>query len=187
MGMEVKGTVLQSLHKFVEHRFHSSGVERWLQALSPEARALYTGPIISSGWYPITPMLADPTQRLCDIFYGGNLRGAWESGGFSADDGLRGIYRMFVVAGSPRFIISKGATVLSTFYRPTTIEVIKSEPKSVVFHITGFPEPHATLEHRIAGWMERGLVICGCKNQKVVTGQVMSQGAPYSEYFCSWS
>jgi len=185
--MEVKGTVLQSFQKFVKERFQEPGLELWMESLSPEARALFSKPIIATNWYPITPMLTEPTQRLCDLFYGGDMRGAWESGSFSADQGLRGIYRMFVVAASPRFIITKGATVLSTFYRPALIEIVDLQPKAVTFHITRFPEPHATLEHRIGGWMEQGLVVCGCKGQKITLGRLMSQGAPFSEYHASWA
>ena len=184
--MEVKGTALQSLQKFVRTKFGEPGHEKWLDALSPEARALYRDSILSSSWFPITPMLALPTQNVCDLFYGGDLKGAYESGIFAADDGLRGLYRMFVVAGSPTFIIKKAATVLSTFYRPSTIERVEEKPKAVTFHMTHFPEPHPAVEFRIAGWMEQGLVVCGCKGIQVKIGKSLTKGDPYTEYFVTW-
>jgi hypothetical protein len=185
--MEVKGSVLQTLPKFIRKRFGQMGQDQWLGALSDQARQAYDEGIIPSGWYPLTPLMAEPTMLMCDLFFEGDLKGAWECGKFSADDALRGLYRAFVVFGSPHFIIKKGATVMPTFYRPASIEVADVQAKSATLHIVEFPEPHPAVEARIGGWMEQGLVVCGCKNVAVKSGRLMSRGDAISEFFVSWA
>lgn len=185
--MDVKGSVLQSVPKFVHQKFGDAGLNRWMESLDKPAKDIYSQPIMPSSWYAVTPFLARPTQNLCDLFFGGDARGAWESGRFSADDGLRGIYRAFVMLGTPRFIVKKAATILPTFYKPSVLEVADLEERSVKVRITLFPEPHPLLDARIGGWMEQGLVLCGARNVKVALSRLMTKGDPLSEYLVSWT
>ncbi len=184
--MEVKGAVLKSLPMFVQKRFGAEGRELWTAKLSPEARELFSGPILASVWYPILPSLAEPTVALCDCFFSGDMKGAWEAGRFSAREALSGIYRMFVVVGSPHTILKKGATAMAQLYRPSAIAYVPGEGNRGVLNITTFPEPHRALEARFGGFVEESLIICGCKNPIVSMGHMMSQGHPHSEYKITW-
>jgi hypothetical protein len=185
--MEVKGSVLQSIPKFVHKKFGDAGLNRWMESLDQTARDVYSQSIMPSSWYAVAPHLVKPTQDLCDLFFGGDARGAWESGQFSADDGLRGIYRAFVMLGTPQFIVKKAATILPTFYKPSLLDVADLKDKSVTVRITLFPEPHPLLDARIGGWMEQGLLICGARHVKVLPGRLMTKGDPLSEYHISWT
>lgn len=185
--MEVKGTVLQSIPKFVQVRFGDEGLRRWLDSLGGESKTLFAGMILAGGWYPVGTALVGPTQCLCDLFYDGDMRGAWECGGFSAEDGLRGIYKVFVKLGSPHFIISRGATIMKTLYRPSEITVTEPVGKTTRVCITVFPDPHPVLEARIGGWIEKALLICGCPTVKVETSQRMTRGDSMTEYLVSWT
>lgn len=51
--MEVKGTAVLPLQMFVRERFGEEGYARWLQALAPEGRAVYSVPVLISRWYPL--------------------------------------------------------------------------------------------------------------------------------------
>jgi hypothetical protein len=185
--MDVKGSVLQSVPKFIRARFGDEGLQRWLDALDGECRTLFTGPILPSGWYPVQVSLVGPTVLLCELFYNGDVRGAWESGRFSAEDGLRGIYRVFVRLGSPHFIISKGATIMKTLYRPSEITVTEPVGTTTTVRITQFPEPHPVLDARIGGWIEQALLVCGCPTVKVAASHLMTRGDVFTEYKVSWT
>ncbi len=184
--MEVKGAVLQSVPKFIVKRFGEEGRTAWMERLSPQAREVFSNPILASVWYPIIPILAEPTVALCDLFFAGDLKGAWESGRFSAREALSGIYRMFLVIGSPHTILKKGGTAMAQLYRPSAITYVPGEGNRGVLRITTFPEPHPALDARFGGFVEESLVICGCKNPAVSMGLMMSRGESYSEYHITW-
>lgn len=184
--MDVKGAVLQSLPKFVHKRFGDEGRASWMARLSPEARELFSGPILASVVYPIIPFLAEPTVVLCDCFFEGDMKGAWEAGRFSSREALSGIYRMFVVMGSPHTILKKGANAMAQLYQPSAITYLPGEGSRGLLRITTFPEPHRALDSRFGGFVEESLVICGCKNPTVTLGLMMSQGHSYSEYHITW-
>lgn len=184
--MEVKGAVLQSVPKFIVKRFGKEAYDTWTERLSPEARELYSGSILASVWYPIIPFLAEPTMAICDCFFAGDIKGAWESGRFSAREALSGIYRMLVVVGSPQTILKKGATAMAQLYRPSAIIFVPGTGNRGILRITTFPEPHRALEARFGGFVEESLIICGCKNPTVVMGLMMSKGESYCEYHITW-
>lgn len=185
--MDVKGAVLQSLPKFVQKRFGDEGNAIWMARISPEARELFSGPILASVVYPIIPFLAEPTVAMCDCFFSGDMKGAWEAGRFSAREALSGVYKMFVVFGSPHTILKKGANAMAQLYQPSAITYVPGEGNSGLLRITTFPEPHRALDARFGGFVEESLVICRCKNPIVSLGHMMSQGHPHSEYHITWS
>lgn len=185
--MEAKGSVLQSIPKFVQKRFGDDAVQRWLTRLTPEAREVYSNPIMASMWYPLISTIAEPTEAICDLFYGGDVKGAWESGRFSAEEALKGIYKIFVIVGTPQTILKKGATAMAMLYRPSEIQVVDLTDKQGTLRITKFPKPHRIIDARIGGFVEQSLIICGCKNLKVIPGRLMTKGDPCSEYLVTWS
>jgi hypothetical protein len=184
--VEVKGSVLQSLPKFIQTRFGNDAPDRWLPLLSQEARELYANPILASVWYPIIPFLAEPTVAICAAFYGGDMKGAWDSGRFSAKMALSGIYKIFAVAAPPPTVLKKGVQAMGMLYRPCEVAYVPGVGNRGTLRITKFPEPHPALEARLAGFVEQSLVICGCKNPTVSPGNLMSKGNSVTEYHITW-
>lgn len=184
--MDVKGSVVISVAKFIQERFGAEGHARWLAALSPQAQEVFTKPILSSLWYPILPCLAEPTVVLCNQFYGGDMKGAWESGRFSADVALSGVYRIFAIVGSPQTVLKKGCAGMSMLYKDSEIALTEVGDKSGTLTVTKFPEPHPALEMRLGGFIERSLEICKCKGVRVKLGKRLTQGAPVTECLICW-
>lgn len=184
--MDVKGSVLIAVPKFVQARFGVEAQRRWLDALSPQAQEVYGKPILTSLWYPILPCLAEPTVVLCDLFYGKDLKGAWESGRFTAEEALSGVYKIFAIVGSPQTILKKGCAAMSMLYKDSEIALTTSGEKSGTLTVTRFPEPHPALEMRLGGFIERSLEICKCKNARVALGRRMTKGDPVTEYHITW-
>jgi hypothetical protein len=184
--MEVNGTAVISIPLFIKSKFGGEKFDLWLKSLSPEAYDVYKTSIFPSLWYPLKEILIEPTKRICDQFYEGRLDGAWESGRYSADYGLKGIYKMFVKLSSPEFLIKKASVILPTYYRPSTMKVVENRRGFAIVHVTEFADIEKVIEYRMGGWMERALEICGCKKVKMEITKSITKKDPYTEFQATW-
>ncbi len=183
--MEIKGTAVKSIYNFVKER-HKEKLQLWLDALPAEAKNIMQNPILATDWYDLNKGCVLPTTALKVLYNNDVKKAAWESGRFSADSALTGIYKVFIKVSSPNFIISRAGKIFETYYRPSKIEVVSNVGKTVNLHITEFPEPNKVIDYRIAGWMERALEINNCKNVRVNLPQMMSGGFNVTEFDISW-
>jgi hypothetical protein len=185
--MEVKGTAINSIPEFILKRFGKEGLNQWLNALTEGARKIYGGAILAGNWYPIKEIMVEPTRKMCELFYRGDLKGAREGGRFSAEMGLKGVYRIFVKLGSPEFLIRRASAIFTSYYQPSEMKVVSQEDRKAIVHITKFSEPSALIENRIAGWMEKALEISGCKSVKVLITQSLAKGSSHTEIIATWA
>lgn len=184
--MQVKGAAVETIPKFVKSKFGDEGYRKWLDSLPAETRKQFEFMILSSKWYPLKEMLVEPTIKICDLFYQGNINGAVEQGRFSAEHGLVGIYKVFIKLGSPGFIIDRASTIMSSYYENSAIEVMEKGDKRIRLHITKFDEPSKVVENRIKGWIERALEMSSAKNPKLVIFKSMADGADVTEFIVTW-
>ena len=182
----VKGEALLSIPIFILKKFGQEKYKRWLESLTPEARAVYSNPIAKSDWYPVESMIVEPTRILCDRYYNGSLRGAWDCGRYSAEFGLKGIYRVLVKLRSPMVLIRKAEAILPAYYRPCGIDVIENKDGRVTVHVKKLPKADDIIVHRIAGWIERAIEISGCKHVTVKINRKVVDYNPVIEYTVSW-
>lgn len=182
--MEIKGTAVISITHFVKDKF-SSRYDEWMNSL-PADSAEIMNTVMTSSWYPIQQSMIEPTRKICDMFYEGKETGALELGKYSADYSLKGVYKLFVKFGSPSFIISRASQIMPTFYKDSEMKVISETKNGTVVQITRFASIDRLLELRIAGWMERALEICGCKNIKLAIPRSLTRGEPVTEFVISW-
>ncbi len=183
--MQVKGATIVSTKSFVE-KTHEEELIKWLSNLPEQSQTIYTQTIAESKWYPLNDAFIIPTRIMLAMFYNNDLRGAYELGSFSAEQGLTGIYKVFVKIGSPSFIISRAAKVFSAYYKDSNIKVLSSTKKSVILMIDKFPEYADVVEQRIIGWIDKALVISGCKNVKTQVVHSFLNGDPFTELFTTW-
>lgn len=184
--MEAKGTAVIATREFVKTRFGTAGFKQWVESMPEKSAEIYRGAIMLNNWYDLKDALVVPTEKIGEIFFARDKKSAWDVGRFSADYGLRGIYKIFVSMASPQFIISKAAGILPTYYSPSKIETEKTGTKSVLVKITEFPEINEVLESRIGGWIERALEICGCEGLKINKVSAGSQGHGPTIYDIKW-
>ena len=183
--MEVKGSAVISTSMFVKNKF-SERFNEWIDALSPTAKNILTEPILPNEWYPLYEGLTEPTKKVCDIFYNGDKKGAWELGRYSADMGLKRFYRIFLRFGSPHFMIKRASTIFSLYYNPSKMVGIKEGQKSGIMKIVEFPEPDELIEFRVCGWIERALELTNCKNPVVKIAKSLTRGDEYTEISVKW-
>lgn len=183
---KVKGEAMLSIPLFIIKKYGNKAYNRWLNSLSPEAKKVYSSPIHKSDWYPLKEMIIEPTMKICELFYNNSLRGAWDCGRYSAEYGLKGVYKVLVKLSSPLVLIKKGSSILPTYYKPTELEVVEHGKDFAIVHIKKFPEIDKSIENRIAGWMERAVEVTGCKHVTVNITKSMADKAKYTEYKIYW-
>jgi hypothetical protein len=184
--MEVRGTAVRATPLFVKQRF-GGRLQEWLSALGPKAREIMTGKIDTSAWYPLAEAMIEPTQAICQLFFGGREEGAWEVGRFSADYSLWGLYRLFVKMGSPMHLLDRATEAFNTYYRPSRLVLVERGPLRAVVRIEHFPQPHRLVELRIGGWIERGLEISGGQKVRVEIRSSLAAGDSCTELVGEWS
>lgn len=184
--MEVKGTAIVTIPLFIKERFGDGGVSQWISALTPEARKVYPASVLVSSWYPLKEFLIEPLRRMCNLFYAGDLKGARESGRFSADYSLKGIYKIFVKLGSPEFMLRRAGTILPIYYTPSEMKVVECRKGQGIMQITRFQDMDPVVEIRIAGWMERAMEISGGKQPNIKITKSLTTGDSLSEFLATW-
>lgn len=182
--MEVKGSAIKSTSEFVKKYFTKDYTD-WFNSLDKETQDIIENTSVSK-WYSIKEGLIHPTQKIIEHFYDNDIKGAYETGRYSADSGLNGIYKFFIKIGSPSFIISKSASVFGTYYKNAIMTVISKTSTSVILDISNFPEYHILIEHRVIGWIEKALELSGCKNIKTNIVKSIYSNDNSTELFITW-
>jgi len=184
--MEVKGEALHALSTFVKEKYGDAGYTTFLEALPPASKAIYSQTVLVSNWYSFNDGLKVPTATISKVFANNDPGIAREMGWYSADHGLKGVYRLLVKLGSPAMIAKRASSVFSNYYRPSVMVADSITDKSAVLRITQFEEIDPFMEQRIAGWVQRAIELCNCKNPKITLIKSMVRGDGETAYQVTW-
>ena len=188
IDVEVSGLAVATIPLFIKDKFGDKGFEKWLTKLEPEIQKIYTSIISVNKWYNIKEVFVEPTKILCDMFYDGDFKAAWEFGRFSAEYGLKGVLKVFVKLASVKYFITRASVVIPNYYKPMTMEVITNEKGYALLQIPHFPGIHKIVELRIAGWVERALEITGnTKELYIEITKSLADGDECTEFTVKWS
>ena len=184
--MEVKGSAVKSIADYVKKN-HPDKYLQWIDLLPEGSKKIFNQAVLPSNWYPAMDGVIVPTEKIGEFFFNNDpIKAAWQSGRFNAEISLTGLYKFFVQAASPQFIISKAGRILSTYYSPSEILVAEKGDKWVKLHITRMGIPNIIVESRICGWIERAMEISGCKEVKVEILKSLSKGDKFTEINVMW-
>lgn len=183
--MEIKGSIVKSIPEFIR-KTHPEKFDIWMEALPEASKRYFNESIMPSAWYPMRDAGIVPTELLGKLLYNDMVQGAWQSGRYSAELALTGIYKFFIKAASPFFIVDRAGKIFTTFYQPSSMEVTERGPDYVVLRITKFDEPSEVIENRIAGWIERAMEIHGLGLVIVEITKSMARGDEITEINVSW-
>jgi hypothetical protein len=126
-------------------------------------------------------------KAMAELFFPDDVEGGLRRlGHSSAEYGLKKVYRAFLKLGPPRLIVQRAGLIFGTFYRPGRGVVAEKESNRVVIHFEDFPEKTGLVEIRIAGWMERALLITGGRNPDIRITKSVSRGDRLIELDCCW-
>jgi hypothetical protein len=183
--MEIKGSAVKSIPDYLK-KHHPEKYSMWLDALPEKSRKVFSEPVLPSNWYPMHDAAIIPTEVLGQILFSDAVKGAWQCGRFSAEMALTGIYKFFIKAASPFFIIDRASRIFATYYQPCSMEVTEKGDNYVVLHITQFEEPSKLIEGRICGWIERAMEINGVSYVDVAIEKSLTTGDPFTEIMVKW-
>jgi hypothetical protein len=185
--MEIKGTAVMAIRDFVKAKFPDD-FKKWHDSLPADSKVIFEGPIDSTRWYEVKDAVAKPTAAIARLFYNDDVKkGAWESGRYSAETALKGIYKVFVKVSSPSYLIARASRVFATYYRPCEMKTAKNEGNNLVLHISGMENPEKLIEFRIGGWIEKALEISGSRDINVDITKSMARGDAITEFTISWT
>jgi hypothetical protein len=183
--MEIKGSAVKSIPDYIRKN-HPEKYQEWLNAMPDTSRKIFRESILPSNWYPIQEAAIVPTEIMGKLLFNDGPSGAWACGRYSAESALTGIYKFFVKAASPFFIVDRAGKIFTTYYQPSMMEVVAKGEKSVTLHITLFETPSFLLENRIAGWIERAMEIHGVGIVTVKITRSLAKGDPFTEFQVFW-
>ena len=184
--MKVKGTIVTSVNGYIQENF-SNRYQEWLDLLPAASKEIFSGSVLTTDWYSHEDGLIKPSEIAAELFYGGDIaKLSWQIGRYSAEVGLKGVYKVFILIATPQFIMKRAGKILSSYYHPSQMSIGEERSNGVDLLVTEFPEPTIITENRIAGWIEKALEICGVKNIKVIIPQSLVRGDDKTIYVCDW-
>jgi len=157
-----------------------------LSHLPRKERNALSGRLLIGQWYPFDAYVA-MLRAIDDTFGKGDNRLIVELGKFSAENGLSSIYKVFLKAGSPNFIISRASSIWSSYYEPGEMKVKKNDPGHAVVQLIGWPKPKKEHCERVRGWIIRAIEMSGGKGVTVLETKCQCKGADHCEYELRWS
>jgi hypothetical protein len=185
--MEIKGSAVRTIPEFIKTKFPGKYNE-WFSMLPPSSSAIFKSLIKPSEWYDLNDAAIVPTEMLSKIAFDGDLKKAsWESGRFSAETTLHGMYKFFLMAVPSRMVVTSGGRILTTFYRPVQFKVAESSAGFAKVQVTQIDDRSGVVENRIAGWIEKALEIQGIKAARIELTQSITKGDPAMEITIIWS
>jgi ribosomal protein S17E len=183
--MKVKGTVVKSIQQFVKDKW-SNQFNDWINNLPLASKNIMNNAIYATDWYPIDEAVIQPTYHLKMFFDDNSLKAAIESGKYSAEATLTGVYKIFVKFANPGYIIKRASKIMGTHYEDAILDVGETTNKSVVLFIKKFDKIDKMIEYRIAGWIEKGLELSGCNDIIVRVIKSLTKGDDVTEYKMTW-
>lgn len=183
----IKGSAVLSLPLFVKERFGEAAYQKWMDTLPEEAKNVFASQLIATEWYPIDSHFLAPTEKICEMFYNGDLKGAWEAGYANAEAAIAGPYKTFIRKGDPNFFIgTSGALFLKFMYDPSESHVVYNEKNRALYRATLLPRNHAILENRVAGFIECAMKHSDAKDIKVTIPKALSRGDQCTDWSMTW-
>ncbi len=184
--MEIKGTAILAIRDFVKENYKAE-FNAWLDSLPGDSKLIYTNAIDSSRWYPLESGGIMPTKRIAELFFKSDyIKGAMDAGRYSAEKALTGIYKIFVKASSPGFIIERASRIFATYYQPCQMQVIEKRDNHVLLEISNMTKSDTVIEYRIAGWIKKALEISGANNVKIEFVKSIANGDTTTQMNINW-
>jgi hypothetical protein len=165
MESEIKGQSLRHYPVALRALRGDEVADRVLASLSRGLReGLEKGTILTGGWYPVAykrELHAAGTKVT------GEAGLARIMGYEMTKRDLSGIYRTFVRIATPRFVLSLGARIFSTYFRPGTMRVIESRDGFVEVAFTNCAGFDANIWRDVIGGCEATLVVAGAMSVRL--------------------
>ena len=141
---DIKGRVLLDTLAAVRERAGEQELSKIIKSLSNESRKVFESTILFSDWYPLdafAEFLEVDVRETAD----GDREVLAKRSEKVVESQLRGVYKLFVKLGSPRFVITRISAVHETYFRGVKI-ILEFERHSATIRYVGFRKEHNIME-----------------------------------------
>ena len=181
----VKGTAVKSFINFIKEKGGEAGTAELVRSCPSEQAELLTKPILPVGWYDfgdVIGLLLEADRA----FAQGDKKLLYEAGVYNARQDLRGLYRFFIKAASPQFIINNSARVWKQYYDKGEMAVAYQKPKRGALKMTGFPDIPLGHDIEQLGYMEEAFRMSGGKGIRGSHPKCQARGDDCCLYEFTW-
>jgi hypothetical protein len=182
---EIKGTVLLDTLKAIKARGGDAEFARIRTLLSEASRKVFESSIQASSWYPLdafTEFLEVDIRETAN----GDREVLIKRSEKVIESQLRGIYKIFVAFGSPRFVITRISAVHATYFKGIQI-IPEMDSQSATIKYAGFGKQHEIMECPVIGFFRKALEISGAKQVRMEFTIPISKGEAYAELTITWA
>ncbi len=162
-SVQVKGTGLISTRTYIKEKFPTH-YEEWLEQLPKETHSFYSGVIPTTNWFPVKEAYYYPLKTIAEMFFGGDMKKAGlDIGTFSADYGLKGVYKVFLMIATPQALMRASKRIIALYYKGVSVDILDVKKKSLILQATQVCEGNLDMDYRTIGWCVRSLELANCK------------------------
>jgi len=162
--IKVKGTGVISTKTYVE-KMHNSKFKTWLNSLPSNSNKIFSESINATNWYSVEDAYLSPLKAISQKFFDGNDKeAALEVGKFSADYGLKGVYKVFLMIATPQALMRASKRIISVYFSNVEVKIYDVKKKSLVLSCTKVTRRNKLFNYRTIGWCSRALELANCKN-----------------------
>ena len=183
--MEVKGTAVKPTMEFVKNKFPEK-YDEWFNSLPEKSKSILSSHVNATFWYPAKDAYLIPTQSVCEMFYDDIFNAAFKLGEYSAENSLKGVYKVFIRITTPKFLLSRGLNMFSSYFKPSNVKLEIKNKSLFHFYIYQFSKEDEIIMHRISGWMSKALDLINRKNIIMKVEQFKENSETVFKIICSW-
>ncbi len=183
--MKIKGTAVRVVPKYIKEKYPEL-YDKWLESLPPESKEIFASKIYPSHWFPVSSAAAAPIATLAGLLKRNAEDLAFEIGRFSADDALKGVYRIFVTITSPKFLIKRASSIVSTYYDPADMQVLDVKDREVVLKFGKLEADSLLVFHRVQGWVYQLVLITQKSEPQIMMDLINQDQAFYAKFTVKW-
>ena len=184
--VQIKGATIRETVTQIKTRAGDQAFQKVLDLLDEPTRKIFEGEIFASTGYPL-----DNFARFLEVEIRVLANGREEviTRGAEAvnEKQLQGMYKAFVKAGSPEFIIKRIAAVHATYFQGVSVAVQLPEPRKALIKYTGFEKQHRVMGFAIIGFFNKALELSGAKEAVIYFTTPIEEGRGYAELSIAWS
>ncbi len=182
--VEIKGSVVLESITGIQRRGEQSYAEV-VARLDDETKQMIQSTISGSSWYPLHLFLRFLAAEL-EVSANGNEQVLVTRSEKTIERQLRGVYKVFVKAGSPEFLMKRIAAVHATYFNGVDIDFKLLGPGNAVIRYTGFEPQHRLIGFTMVGFFRKALELSGATDRNVRFTTPVDAGKGYAELAVSW-
>jgi hypothetical protein len=162
----VKATAVVPTMEYVMFNYGKETYRKVLSELSPSLQGLFRKRMPTEQWIRLENFVAY-NQAIINVVYRGDIEGAVQLGAESAEQGMSKMAKIVFRMGSINFLLPKGASIFSSYYKPAILEVKPQGSKKAIVIMRDMKDGTGIIARRVKGFLLKTLELSGSRNAHV--------------------